>query len=115
MQLDFFEQRGWLPESLRDENPDTAMQRGTFAAILVRVMNIEGGVIMRVTDRAPRYAYREMVYFGLMPEGSDQMVLDGLDYLGVISDSEDFLALSACREAQERSGAGEDEAPSDDD
>ena len=112
--LDFLDERGWLPDSLRDESPDTAMQRGTLAAILVRAMNIDGGVMMRLTDKAPRYAYREMVYLGLMPEGSEQMVLDGLDYLGVISESEDFLALRARREAQEQREAEENDAPAGD-
>ncbi len=95
--LAFLETNGWLPKGLGDEASNVAMQRGTLASILTRAMDIEGGVMMRLTDKSPRYAYRELVYMNLMPEGSEQMVLDGLDYVGVISKCEDHMRREAAK------------------
>lgn len=107
----YLEEKGWLPESLRDEEPNVAMQRGMLAAILTRVMDVDGGVMMHISSKAPRYAYREMVYMRLMPEGSEQMVLDGLDYLGVISKCEDYLRRQRAAEVREAQPA--QDAPAD--
>lgn len=101
--LAYLDERGWLPPSLKEEDANVAMQRGMLAAILVRALEIDGGVMMQLTGRAPRYAYREMVYLDLMPPGSEQMVVDGLDFLGVISECEDYRraqAMEAQRDAE---------------
>ncbi|MEM1423866.1 MAG: hypothetical protein AAGH64_07665 [Planctomycetota bacterium] len=87
--LAYLDERGWLPDELRDDDPNVAMRRGVFASVLARALDIDGGVMFELTDASPRYAYRELVYQGLMPAGSDQMALDGVDFLGVISKSED--------------------------
>lgn len=93
--LTYLEERGWLSDSLAEEEPNVAMQRGTLASILTHALDIEGGVMMRLTDKSPRYAYRELVYMGIMPAGSEQMVLDGLDYLGVITVAQEMMRVAA--------------------
>lgn len=107
--LGYLEENGWLPERLAGEESNVAMQRGTLASILTSVMDIDGGVMMQLTNKSPRYAYREMVYLNLMPEGSEQMVLDGLDYLGVISKCEDFLRRREARAQRDEIEANDDE------
>ncbi|GAB4553874.1 MAG: hypothetical protein Tsb0013_16330 [Phycisphaerales bacterium] len=108
--LAYLDERAWLPEELRDAQPDVVMRRGELAAILARVMGIEGGVMMRLTNGSPRYAYREMVYRGFMPQGSDQMVLDGVDFLGVIARCEDHRMSEARRAEAERAAQQAEEA-----
>lgn len=89
----FLRDRGWLPDGVGEDDANVAMQRGTLAALLVHALDIEGGVMMRLTGGAPRYAYRELVYRGMMPQGSELMVLDGLDFVGVVSKAEDFMRV----------------------
>lgn len=85
-------ERGWVTGGF-DEPGTLAMQRGTLAKALCHVLEVKGGVMMRVTDTSPRYAARELVYLGIMAPGTEQQVLSGLDYLGVISKAQDFQTL----------------------
>ncbi len=94
-------QRGWLNEGF-DEEPDLAMQRGTLARILVRALDIKGGVMMFLTSRGPRYANKELQFLGIMPYGDEFMVIDGLDYLGVISRAQDFIVAKGQRQDEQQ-------------
>ncbi|MBL0927193.1 MAG: hypothetical protein IBJ11_06010 [Phycisphaerales bacterium] len=91
--------RGWLSESW-DEPANLAMQRGTLARALTSALKIEGGVMMMVFGHSQRYSNRELVYLGIMPEGSAQMALSGIEYSGIIGKAGDYIAY---REAQGRS------------
>lgn len=103
-------ERGWLPAGF-DEEPNVAMQRGTLAKALAHALEIRGGVMMRVTDKSRRYSNRELVYMGLMAPGTEQQVMSGLDYIGVISKAQDYqTARSMSTEAP--SQPIEDDAPS---
>ena len=95
--VDHLKNKGWLEEKF-DEPEDMAMQRGLLSHVLCRAMEIKGGVMMRLTKGNPRYAYKELVYLGVMPDGSGQMVLDGLDYVGVISRAQDWLVVRGLKE-----------------
>lgn len=100
---------GWLQKSF-DEPANLAMQRGTLARLLVKAMDIKGGVMMNLTNAAPRYAYKELVYLGVMPDGSELMVVDGLDYLGVVSRAQDYMVVEGLKEhARDLRYAGEAE------
>ena len=85
-------ERGWVTQGF-DEPGTLAMQRGTLAKALCHVLEVKGGVMMRITDKSPRYAAKEMIYLGIMAPGTEQQVLSGLDYLGVISKAQDFQML----------------------
>jgi len=92
-------ERGWLSKKF-DESADLAMQRGTLAYILVRAMDVKGGVMMFLTDRSARYANLELQRIGVMPAGSELMVLDGLDYVGTMSKAQDFMVVKGLDEAE---------------
>jgi hypothetical protein len=98
--VEHFVQSGDLAENF-DEPADFAVQRGTVARILARALQIEGGVMMWLTDGHPRYANRELVVLGIMPPGSELMTLDGTDFLGVISRAEDYLEVVELEQAVE--------------
>jgi hypothetical protein len=85
-------ERGWITKGF-DEPGTLAMQRGTLAKALCHVLEVKGGVMMRVTDKSPRYAARELMYLGILAPGTEQQVLSGLDYLGVISKAQDYQML----------------------
>ncbi len=97
--VDALKERGWLKSDF-DEPANMAMSRGVLAKTLTHAMEIEGGVMMRVTNNSPRYATRELLFLAIMPPGSEQQAISGLDYVGVISKAQDYLMLRAARDAE---------------
>lgn len=91
--------RGWIAEQF-DEDPNMAMSRGTMAKALAHAMEIKGGVMMQLTNGSPRYATRELLYLSIMPPGTEQQVISGLDYVGVISKAQDYVTLRTARDAE---------------
>ncbi len=86
--------RGWVSQSF-DEAGNLAMQRGTLAQAVAVICKIEGGVMMRVFGPTPRYATRELVYMRLMADPStENQAITGLEYMGVISKSQDYVMLT---------------------
>ncbi|MFT3684496.1 MAG: hypothetical protein QM783_06130 [Phycisphaerales bacterium] len=82
-----------LPEGF-DEPFNATMTRGTLAYALAKYVGAEGGVMMRLSGGAGRYAVRELSFLGILPEGStENQVITGLDYIGVISKAQDYVAV----------------------
>jgi hypothetical protein len=81
--------RGWLEPGF-DEPESLAMSRGTLAKALCHALEIKGGVMMGLTHKAPRYAVRELVYMEIMAPSTENQVISGLDYIGVISKAQDY-------------------------
>jgi len=109
--------RGWLSSDF-NEAGNMVMERGTLAKLLSHALEIEGGVMMRLTDKNRRYSTRELVYLGIMGAGTEQQVLSGIDYIGVISKAQDWqTSQAAAREARSRAaepaGHSGPEEPSD--
>jgi len=90
--VDYLKALGWLDEDF-DEPANLAMQRGTLAKALTHALEIEGGVMMQLTGKNTRYATRELVFLGIMPPGTEQRVLSGYQYVGVISEAQDYQLL----------------------
>jgi len=107
--VQYLKDKGWLQKDF-DEPANLAMQRGTLSRLLVKAMDVKGGVMMHLTNGAPRYAYKELVFLGIMPEGSELMVVDGLDYLGVVSRAQDYMVVQGLKQhARDLRYAGEAE------
>lgn len=92
----YAKEKGWLAQGF-NEPGEMVMQRGTLARAIAVSNNIKGGVMMRVTNSAGRYAARELQYLRIMGDGTEQQVLSGLDYVGVISKVQDYMAVEAAR------------------
>jgi hypothetical protein len=67
-----------------------AVQRGTVASALVRVLKIKGGWVMTVIGPTPRYATREMMYLNLFPPSSPEQTFSGSEFLGIMGRAEDY-------------------------
>jgi hypothetical protein len=80
---------GYLDPGFAGE-ADEAVQRGTVAQVLARMLEIDGGVTMRIVGAHPRYATRELVYLQIMRRGSDQQGLSGIQFVGLIGRAHDF-------------------------
>ncbi|MEM8835009.1 MAG: hypothetical protein AAGD00_04225 [Planctomycetota bacterium] len=109
------QERGWLPEGF-NEQPNLAMQRGRFASLAAHALGIDGGVMMRLTDKAPRYATRELEFLNLIGPGTEREVLSGLELLGTVAKLEDYrvreevLAARAAEAARPPAEAAPNEA-----
>jgi hypothetical protein len=81
--------RGLLDASF-NEPANEAIERGTLAQVLVRMLKIKGGVFQRLTHDHPRYAVRELMYMDLYPPSSPNQTFSGTEFLGIIGRIEDY-------------------------
>jgi len=86
-------QKNLVPQDF-SEPFNATMTRGTLAYALAAYLDIKGGVIMQLAGNSGRYATRELTYIGVLPPGStDNQAISGLDYVGVISKAQDYMAV----------------------
>ena len=81
--------RGLLDANF-NEPADQAIERGTLAQVLVRMLKIKGGMFQRLTHDHPRYAVRELMYMDLYPPSSPNQTFSGTEFLGIIGRIEDY-------------------------
>ena len=82
-------QRGLLPANFHG-GEDDAIERGTLAVALVKVLHLRGGVTMQLFGVTPRYAMRELVYRRIYPESGENQLFSGAEFVGIIGRVEDF-------------------------
>lgn len=70
--------------------PDQAVTRGTVASVLCRILDIKGGLTMRVIGPHPRYATRALIYRDIMDQGTPQQGLSGIAFVGVMGKARDY-------------------------
>ncbi|MBY0309004.1 MAG: hypothetical protein K2Q09_09705 [Phycisphaerales bacterium] len=86
-------EKGLLPPGF-SEPGNATMTRGTLAYALARHAGVEGGVMMRISKGSSRYATRELVFLGILPQGStENQSISGLDFVGVVSKAQDYIAV----------------------
>ena len=63
--------------------------KGKVAYMLVRALGMRGGVMYNVTNASPRYSLRELVFMGIIVDGTEQSKLSGAEYVGILGRAED--------------------------
>ena len=86
----WLKERGHLSADF-DGAADAAAERGRIAQVLAGMMDVKGGLTMRVLGPHPRYALRELVHLEIMKPGSAQQGLPGIEFVGIVSRAEQFL------------------------
>ena len=81
--------RNMLPDSF-SAPADVAVQRGDLAVAISRILDINGGLMMRLTGNHPRYATRELVFMDIFPPSSPRQTFSGNEFLGIIGRVEDY-------------------------
>ena len=69
--------------------PDQAVERGPLAVAICRILDVKGGVMLRMTG-AQRYAVRELQFLDLYPPSGPNQTFSGTEYLGIIGRMEDY-------------------------
>jgi outer membrane protein OmpA-like peptidoglycan-associated protein len=78
----FAEERGWLP---RNSSPNQTARLDGLSLLVMRAFGIRGGVMYSITH-APRFAYRELVYYGIIQgRAAPNMAVSGYDLLFIIN------------------------------
>jgi hypothetical protein len=80
--------RGMLPKGF-DRPSDEAVTRGTLSVSLCKILQIKGGLMMRMVGPMPRYASRELEYRGVYPPSTPQQTFSGTEFVGVIGKLDD--------------------------
>ena len=68
--------RSMLPKGF-DQPGEQAVTAATLAVAIVRLMDIKGGVTMRLFGPSPRYATRELMFVGIYPPSSPNQTFSG--------------------------------------
>lgn len=105
--LALLRERGWVVDGF-SEPGDATVSRGTLAKALCHALQIRGGVMMHLSGTAPRYALRELAYERIMASSSENQVVSGLDYVGIISRAQDWAMLRESKAAAAVEGTGSD-------
>jgi hypothetical protein len=82
-------QRKMLPADF-DESPEAAVTRGDLAVAICRILEVRGGLMMRLTNNHPRYATRELQFLTVYPPSSPRQTFSGNEFLGIIGRVEDY-------------------------
>ena len=70
-------------------NPNATMTKGKVAYMLVRALEIRGGVMYNITNACPRYALRELIHKGIIIGGTEHSKLSGAEYVGILGRADD--------------------------
>lgn len=81
--------RGMLPADFAAP-AEEAVQRGTLAVAICRHLGLKGGLMMRLTKAAPRYAVRELEFVEVYPPSSPNQTFSGNEFVGIIGRLEDY-------------------------
>jgi len=87
--VELLKSRKMLPANFRGQ-ANEAVQRGTLAVAICRALEIKGGVMMRLSGAAPRYAVRELEFVELYPPSSTFQTFSGGEFVGIIGRMEDY-------------------------
>jgi hypothetical protein len=83
--------RGWIAEDEMPE-PDEAATIGWVSAVVMSFLPLERGVTSRFVPTSERYATRELVFQGLLPDRSPSQPLRGLELLELAGRIDDWRA-----------------------
>ncbi len=94
--LDSYDERvAWLKDQGLlskgfDAPADQAATRGTAAQVIAGILDIKGGITMRMLGPHPRYALRELIYLRIMRPSTPQQGMSGIQFVGIVGRAQDF-------------------------
>ena len=88
--LDAARKRGWIGEDT-DLPPTESARVGMIAVAVCDILEIQGGVTMRLLGPSPRYCTRELVFRRVIPLRTATQSLTGLEFIDLVGRVEDSM------------------------
>jgi len=63
---------------------------GMISVAVCRMLDISGGVTMSILGPSPRYATRELVYLGILPDRSPNQAMTGVEFMDLLRKVESY-------------------------
>ena len=91
-QVRYLKEQNYLPKHLEDIfDPMKPLRRGVTAFVLLRVLDIKGGVFLRIFNESERYALKELLYEGIMSSGNVNEIISGDELASAITRAVNYL------------------------
>lgn len=92
--------KGLMHEDIAKKLLPLASKRGFACSVFCRALDIDGGLMSRLTAQHPRWAYRELVALGMVPPGGDRIWISGDELAGLILAAERYREVGPERQPQ---------------
>ncbi len=77
-QVSFLKENKLLPNYLESGfDPMKPLRKGVLAYMFCKVLDIKGGILLRLLGMNQRYALKELVYQGIMSSGNEKDIVSG--------------------------------------
>lgn len=76
--------KGWLHRTWKSPGDESATI-GWMAVAGCKIVNVKGGLTMRLLGPTPRYATRELVFMGVLPMRTDNQSLSGAEFVDYLN------------------------------
>ena len=98
-------ERGWIYDPEYDEVPaNESAPIGMVAMAACQILQIKGGVTMRIAGPSPRYCTRELVFLEFLPPRSEHQAISGLEFIDLVSRLEERLEATETARSGAREG-----------
>jgi hypothetical protein len=97
-------ERGWLSEETTLKANESA-QMGFIAVCLCDILDVQGGLSMRLFGQIPRYSTRELVHMGLIPGITEHEALSGAEFIALLGAAEQRQSIDHAWAVREASAA----------
>jgi hypothetical protein len=79
-------------------SPDEPLTKGLASFMFCRALKVKGGLLMRLIGINQRYAFNELVFLNIMPQGSIDDIVTGQELVGIFTNAAEYLADKNSRE-----------------
>ncbi len=87
-QVKYMKEKKLLPQRLhKDFDPLKPLRRGLVAYTLRKVLDVKGGIFLRIFRNSERYALMELTYEGIMSSGNTQEIISGDELSSAITNA----------------------------
>ncbi|KPK99203.1 MAG: hypothetical protein AMJ95_00155 [Omnitrophica WOR_2 bacterium SM23_72] len=92
-QIHFLKEKNILPARVAvDFSPEKPLRKGLLAYMFCQALGMKGGIGARIFGMNQRYALNELVFAGVMPEGSKDDVVSGPEFISFFTKAAEYLA-----------------------
>lgn len=93
-QVTYLKEQNFLPENTRNVfDPMSPLRRGLTAYVLHKVLDVKGGVFLRLFNKSERYALKEMTYAGVMSSGNIHEIISGDELASTITRAVNYTGV----------------------